>query len=579
MGGAVVSGGRALLCAVLAVALLVPAAAFSAVAGPPGWARVSAMGRARQRPLLRTCMQGPSTERPAVAVGGGAINVGNGDSANARAFASKLAQLIGVANYTSAAGWQSSHDDSVGARDRDGTWVTRNDQQMEVVFNALNSTIPRASAFEWLLQTPAPLYMMLEKTLGVEIKLLVIPPGQILPPVEHPTGTVVLSKALRGSCDVRQMIGDPRASKPMREAVRQRISTEGVTLYLGGPCRVYGEATMEQPVAILEVALIPSLKITSMKGFVESNDNAEHHPLPALVELNAQAREDLLTGPGFAGYAEEIEEQRQTSAWEEVIEDDERLDVDVDSLRRNVGGLDEQLAAIVRRAFATRRLPPGTMSSLGLSHVKGMLLYGPPGCGKTLIAREIARILRSRPPKIVSGPEILDKWVGEAERNVRALFYEAEREWDERGPKSGLHVIIFDEMDALTRTRGSLSGDSSGVRDSVVNQLLAKLDGVKEMDNMLVIGLTNRRDLIDPALLRPGRLEVVSTFPQAVRRTHSHGRMRTGACAQRTGACAQTPDQPVLRLCDASMRTGACEQNDAHVNYVWPFRAPAHRAP
>ena len=130
-------------------------------------------------------------------------------------------------------------------------------------------------------------------------------------------------------------------------------------------------------------------------------------------------------------------------------------------------------------------------------------------CGKTLIAREIARVLRSRPPKIVSGPEILDKWVGEAERNVRALFYEAEREWDERGARSGLHVIIFDEMDALTRTRGSLTGDSSGVRDSVVNQLLAKLDGVKEMDNMLVIGLTNRRDLIDPALLRPGRLEVV----------------------------------------------------------------------
>lgn len=141
--------------------------------------------------------------------------------------------------------------------------------------------------------------------------------------------------------------------------------------------------------------------------------------------------------------------------------------------------------ALVRRAFATRRLPPGTMSSLGLSHVKGMLLYGPPGCGKTLIAREIARILRARPPKIVSGPEILDKWVGEAERNVRALFYEAEREWDERGAKSGLHVIIFDEMDALARTRGSLSGDSSGVRDSVVNQLLAKLDGVKEIDNFI----------------------------------------------------------------------------------------------
>jgi hypothetical protein len=116
-----------------------------------------------------------------------------------------------------------------------------------------------------------------------------------------------------------------------------------------------------------------------MKGFVESNENAEHHPLPALVELNAQARQDLLTGPGFPSFLEELQEQRQTSLWEEVVEDNERLDVDVDSLRLNVGGLDTQLAAIVRRAFATRRLPPGTMGSLGLAHVKGMLLYGPPG--------------------------------------------------------------------------------------------------------------------------------------------------------------------------------------------------------
>ena len=81
---------------------------------------------------------------------------------------------------------------------------------------------------------------------------------------------------------------------------------------------------------------------------------------------------------------------------------------------------------------------------------------------KPCLRREMARVLQSRPPKIVSGPEILDKWVGEAERNVRALFYEAEREWEERGAHSGLHVIIFDEMDALTRTRGSLAGDSSG---------------------------------------------------------------------------------------------------------------------
>jgi hypothetical protein len=122
-------------------------------------------------------------------------------------WATKLAEIIGLANSTSQLGWQASMDDSVGARDRDGTWVTRNEEQMEKVFNALNSTIPCAAAFEWLLRSPMPLYVMIEETLGVEIKLIIVPPGQILPPVEHPTGTVVLSKALYGMCDVRQMLG------------------------------------------------------------------------------------------------------------------------------------------------------------------------------------------------------------------------------------------------------------------------------------------------------------------------------------------------------------------------------------
>jgi hypothetical protein len=203
-------------------------------------------------------------------------------------YKSKLEQLIAIANTTSAMGWKHSMEDTVGARDRDGTWVTRNDAQMEKVFDALNSTMPRVSAFAWLLQSPTPLVMTLEDTLGVEMKLIVVPAGQILPPVEHPTGTVVMSKALYGTCDVRQMLGDPRGTKAMREAVRQRISTEGVTLYLGGPCRVYGEATLQNASVILEVALIPSLKITSMKGFVASNDNHEHAALPAYVSLNAQ---------------------------------------------------------------------------------------------------------------------------------------------------------------------------------------------------------------------------------------------------------------------------------------------------
>ncbi len=117
-------------------------------------------------------------------------------------------------------------------------------------------------------------------------------------------------------------------------------------------------------------------------------------------------------------------------------------------------------------------------------------------------------MLGAREPQIVNGPEILDKFVGEAEKNIRALFKPAEIEYAQVGDKSALHVIILDEMDAIARKRGSVTGDSTGVRDSVVNQLLAKMDGVKEANNILVVGLTNRPELLDPALLRPGRLEV-----------------------------------------------------------------------
>ena len=108
----------------------------------------------------------------------------------------------------------------------------------------------------------------------------------------------------------------------------------------------------------------------------------------------------------------------------------------------------------------------------------------------------------------MNGPEILDKFVGEAEKKVRALFAPAEAEYAAVGDASALHVVVFDEFDAIARRRGSLAGDTTGVRDSVVNQLLAKMDGVVEAPNVLVLGLTNRPELLDEALLRPGRLEV-----------------------------------------------------------------------
>ena len=162
----------------------------------------------------------------------------------------------------------------------------------------------------------------------------------------------------------------------------------------------------------------------------------------------------------------------------------------------------------LRRAFASRVFPPEIMEQLGCKHVKGILLYGPPGTGKTLMARQIGQMLNSREPKIVNGPQILDKYVGESEANIRRLFEDAEEEERRLGPNSGLHIIIFDEIDAICKARGSQAGNSSGVNDTVVNQLLSKIDGVDQLNNILVIGMTNRRDMMDDALLRPGRLEV-----------------------------------------------------------------------
>lgn len=173
-----------------------------------------------------------------------------------------------------------------------------------------------------------------------------------------------------------------------------------------------------------------------------------------------------------------------------------------------IGGLGDEFSTIFRRAFASRVFPPGLVAKMGIPHVKGMLLYGPPGTGKTLIARQIGKMLNARPPKVINGPEVLNKYVGQSEENIRKLFADAEKEYKEKGDESSLHIIIFDELDAVCKQRGSGAGGGTGVGDSVVNQLLAKLDGVDQLNNILLIGMTNRKDMIDDALMRPGRLEV-----------------------------------------------------------------------
>jgi len=201
---------------------------------------------------------------------------------------------------------------------------------------------------------------------------------------------------------------------------------------------------------------------------------------------------------------------------------------DFDGETMGIGGLDDVLSQVKRRIWIPLAAPPILLEELGISPVRGLLLYGRPGCGKTLIARTIGKILSpSRPVTVVSGPELMDKFVGSSEQNVRKVFdapppvydHIRLREDGEALSKVALHVIILDEFDAMARARGGKSGSGdqgeAGVaRDSVVNQILAKMDGVDPLPvPTLVIGLTNKRSLIDSALLRPGRFEVQIEVP------------------------------------------------------------------
>ncbi|MGH8972105.1 MAG: proteasome ATPase [Acidimicrobiia bacterium] len=179
----------------------------------------------------------------------------------------------------------------------------------------------------------------------------------------------------------------------------------------------------------------------------------------------------------------------------------------------DIGGLNEQIEMIqdavelpylYGELFTEHKLPPP----------KGILLYGPPGCGKTLIAKAVANSLAKRVSEKtgsrstrsyflnIKGPELLNKYVGETERQIRLIFQRAREKSEEGVPV----IVFFDEMDSLFRTRGS--GISSDIESTIVPQLLAEIDGVESLKNVIVIGASNREDLIDPAILRPGRLDV-----------------------------------------------------------------------
>jgi len=222
-----------------------------------------------------------------------------------------------------------------------------------------------------------------------------------------------------------------------------------------------------------------------------------------LLDSPLRAGDSLLVEPR-SGYA--YERIPKSEVEELVLE--EVPDIDYE----NIGGLAEQIEQI-RDAVELPFLHKDLFVEHQLRPPKGILLYGPPGCGKTLIAKAVANSLAKQVAAAgkgegrsyflnIKGPELLNKYVGETERHIRLVFQRAREKASEGTPV----IVFFDEMDSIFRTRGS--GVSSDVENTIVPQLLSEIDGVEGLENVIVIGASNREDMIDPAILRPGRLDV-----------------------------------------------------------------------
>ncbi|WP_151476701.1 proteasome ATPase [Streptomyces albicerus] len=254
--------------------------------------------------------------------------------------------------------------------------------------------------------------------------------------------------------------------------------------------------------------------IVTLKEILEDGERAlvvGHTDEERVVRL-AEPLLDITIRPGDAllleprsGYVYEVVPKSEV---EELV-----LEEVPDIGYEQIGGLSGQIEAI-RDAVELPYLYPDLFKEHELRPPKGVLLYGPPGCGKTLIAKAVANSLAKKVAEVtgaaagksfflnIKGPELLNKYVGETERQIRLVFQRAREKASEGTPV----IVFFDEMESLFRTRGS--GVSSDVENTIVPQLLAEIDGVEGLQNVVVIGASNREDMIDPAILRPGRLDV-----------------------------------------------------------------------
>ncbi|MFF2044297.1 proteasome ATPase [Kitasatospora sp. NPDC058170] len=275
------------------------------------------------------------------------------------------------------------------------------------------------------------------------------------------------------------------------------------------------EVMLNEALNIVDAMAFESIgDIVTLKEILEDGERAlvvGHTDEERVVRLAEPLRE-ITIRPGDAllleprsGYVYEVVPKSEVE--ELVLE--EVPDIDY----RQIGGLANQIE-LIRDAVELPYLHADLFKEYELRPPKGVLLYGPPGCGKTLIAKAVANSLAKKVAEVtgrpqgksyflnIKGPELLNKYVGETERQIRLVFQRAREKASEGTPV----IVFFDEMESLFRTRGS--GVSSDVENTIVPQLLAEIDGVEGLENVIVIGASNREDMIDPAILRPGRLDV-----------------------------------------------------------------------